>query len=465
MRPTSARRLLFISQVYVPDPASVGQHMADAAEAMAARGSHVVVLTSARGYEDPGIKYPRHECLAGVDVVRLPLASFGKRTLAHRVLGQGLFLLQVIVRGLFVRRLTGLVVSTSPPMASFAAVVIGFIRRVPITYWLADLNPDQLIVLGKASPRSPLVLAMKWLNRRILSRAADVVVNDRFMAERIEKQYHVNGRVEILPPWPHHEALNETSPADNPFRLKHNPSERFVVMYSGNHSPASPVTTLLQAALRMRDDPRFLFMFIGGGLGKHEVDAAIAADRLTNVTSLPYQPLDQIKFSLSAADLHVVTLGEHMPGIVHPCKIYGAMAVGRPILLIGPRPSHAADLIDRYQIGWQVDQGDISGTITAIRHASSLPSAARAEVGERARAAVRDRYSKARLRDAFCDVIERHAAPKARRGSGSRFAVGNCSESTARDSSVDSTADSRPGGFDRREPSRPEQRELQPLSQ
>ena len=48
--------LLVLSQVYVPDPASVGQHMADAAQSMAARGYDVRVLTSGRGYDDPSVK-------------------------------------------------------------------------------------------------------------------------------------------------------------------------------------------------------------------------------------------------------------------------------------------------------------------------------------------------------------------------------------------------------------------------
>ena len=48
---------LIISQVYVPDPASVGQHVADAAAEMAGRDYHVIVYASARGYDDPGKKY------------------------------------------------------------------------------------------------------------------------------------------------------------------------------------------------------------------------------------------------------------------------------------------------------------------------------------------------------------------------------------------------------------------------
>jgi glycosyltransferase involved in cell wall biosynthesis len=404
--------LLVISQVYVPDPASVGQHVADVAEAMAGRGYDVRVLTSARGYENPQARYPRREQRGGVDVRRLPWSSFGKKSLVHRVIGQSLFLVQVIRHGLFARRLAGILVSTSPPMASFAAVVIGTVRRVPITYWLMDLNPDQLIALCRASSGSVPVRAMRWLNRRIFARAATVIVLDRFMAERVERQYRVGGRLEVLPPWPHEESLADVPRDANPFVAEHQLADRFVVMYSGNHSLASPLATLLTAAQVLRDDPRFVFLFIGGGHGKRVVEQMIAAHRPANIVSLPYQPLERIKFSLSAADLHVVTLGDDMAGIIHPCKIYGAMAVGRPVLFIGPRPSHAAELIERHEIGWQVAHGDVDGAVAALNEIAALPPAARAAIGQRARQAVAVHYSKQALCAAFCDAVERSLVSK-----------------------------------------------------
>ena len=74
------KTLLILSQVYPPDPTSVGQHIADVAVAMVKRGYRVVVITSARGYDDPSIKYPRRETVDGVEIRRLALSSFGKKS-------------------------------------------------------------------------------------------------------------------------------------------------------------------------------------------------------------------------------------------------------------------------------------------------------------------------------------------------------------------------------------------------
>ena len=271
---------LILSQVYVPDPASVGQHVADAAAEMARRGWKVRVLTANRGYDDPSKKYKSRETIDGVEIRRLPLSSFGKRSIPIRLLGAASFMMQSLLRGLFTPDLAGILVSTSPPMCSIAGVIISWFRGVPIKYWVMDINPDQMIAMGKAKPTSLPVKIFNWINRRILGRASDVIALDRFMAESVRKKLNVEKKLTILPPWPHEDHLDIVPHESNPFRAKHDLARKFVIMYSGNHSIASPLTTILDAASRLRDQNNLVFMFIGGGLGKKEVEEAIAG-RLT----------------------------------------------------------------------------------------------------------------------------------------------------------------------------------------
>src|SRR5439155_2433474 len=41
--------------------------------------------------------------------------------------------------------------------------------------------------------------------------------------------------------------------------------DKFVVMYSGNHSPCHPLDTLLEAARRLEKERDIVFCFVGGG--------------------------------------------------------------------------------------------------------------------------------------------------------------------------------------------------------
>jgi len=185
---SAGKTLLVISQVYAPDPAAVGQQVTDAAEEMVRRGWRVVVYTSARGYDDPRNRYPRRERRNGVEVRRLPLSSFGKRSIAIRLVAQCLFMIQAVGRGLWTGDLGLVLVSTSPPFAGLGGSIVSFLRRVPLVWWVMDLNPDQMIVAGKIGPRSVFARVFDWINRVTLRQARDVVDRDRMHGRQSRRE-------------------------------------------------------------------------------------------------------------------------------------------------------------------------------------------------------------------------------------------------------------------------------------
>ena len=176
-----------------------------------------------------------------------------------------------------------------------------------------------------------------------------------------------------------------------------------MIMYSGNHGPSSPLTTILDAAKRLKDDPRLVFMFVGGGLGKQEIDEAAGG----NIISLPYQPRSELQNSLSAADVHVVTVGDAVPGIVHPSKVYGAMAVGRPILLVGPPENHVADILAEHDIGWHVRHGDVDAAERVLLEIAAMPVEELEEKGRRAYDAIVAQGGRSVAVGRVADVMER----------------------------------------------------------
>jgi colanic acid biosynthesis glycosyl transferase WcaI len=288
-------------------------------------------------------------------------------------------------------------------MASLGALVVGALRKARVKYWVMDVNPDQIVALGMARQGSTSVRGFEWLNRRMLERADDVVVLDRFMAERINRKHDVSEKLTVLPPWPAEDPDEVVSHGENPFRGKHVPDGRTVLMYSGNHGPSNPLTTILEAAKRVTDDPRLLFMFVGGGVGKDEVERMSGP----NVVSLPYQPQEDLRFSLAAADVHIVTVGDVIPGIVHPSKVYGAMAMARPILLVGPDENHVADILRDHHIGWHVNHGDVDGAVRVLRKIAAMPPSVLSEMGARAREVMTSRGGKQGSVAKLCDVLER----------------------------------------------------------
>lgn len=398
--------IVIISQVYVPDPAAVGQHIADVAEELVRRGRRVVVYTASRGYDDPSMRFPLRETRAGVIVRRCPLSSFGKKSLGVRLVAQTLFVAQATIRALLTRGVGVVLVSTSPPFAGIAGAIVARLRRVPMLWWVMDLNPDQMVLAGRLRDTSLAARVFDWMNRVTLDAASLVVALDRFIAARVLAKRDVQHKLRILPPWAHAHGSDRVSHADNPFRHEHGLDGRFVVMYSGNAGFSSPLDTLLAAAGNLEADDRIRFMFIGGGVVKREIDTLIASTRPPNMATLPYQPLDRIRYSLSAADVHVVSTAKEGVGVVHPCKIYGAMALGKPVLAFAPRDSFISDIFEKHRCGWLVEHGDVPAAIRAIRAAADMTAEELEAIGARAVLAVETEFSPPALRAAFCDLVE-----------------------------------------------------------
>lgn len=423
------KKFLIITQVFRPDPAAVGQYFDEAAQAIAGKGAEVTILTANRGYDNPKEKFAAIEACKGIQIQRLPLSSFGKASIPLRIFAQLSFLVQCILRGLFARKLTDLLVSTSPPMAAITAVIIGFFRpKLKVHYWVMDINPDQAIALGTFSPKHPLVQALNWLNRRILKRADSIIVLDRFMQARLERKLKrpaedLRSPIQVIPLWPMDDYLETVAHSENSFRKEHGWEDKFVVMHSGNHSLVHPLDTILDAADALKGDPRFVFVFIGGGRGKEIVDARLREQpsAASNIISLPYQPLGQIRYSLSAADLHIVSLGNEMSGIVHPCKIYGILSIGRPVLSLGPKESYLNNIIEAKgiglkteltgaeitRIGWSVMHGNVEDTTAALKAAISQTQKEREAICLRAQEKAFDEFGRNNLILKFLDTIVR----------------------------------------------------------
>ncbi|NCG09022.1 MAG: glycosyltransferase [Verrucomicrobia bacterium] len=407
------KRFLIITQGFPPDPAAVGQYLNEAALALVEDGNDVEVLTAIRGYDNPAQVFEAEEVRSGIRIRRLKFASLGKANLTIRIFAQLSFTIQCILRGLFTPKLTALLVSTSPPMAAICAVILGCLRpRLKVHYWVMDINPDQAVAIGKFGERHPLVLAMNWLNRRILKRADSVITLDRFMKARLEQKLNspedeLRSAIQVIPPWPMDDHIEPVAHAENPFRNAQGWKDKFVVMYSGNHSIVHPLDTILDAAEQLADDPRFIFVFIGGGKGKERVDYRIAAENhiTDNLVSLPYQSLDQIRYTLSAADLHLVSLGENMSGIVHPCKVYGALANGRPVLALGPPESYLNDIIETESFGLSIEHGDVDAAVIALKRTADQSEGERAAMQTRASEVVQTNFDRTKLINDFLKSV------------------------------------------------------------
>jgi glycosyltransferase involved in cell wall biosynthesis len=367
-------KVLLLNQCFYPDVVSTAQHLTDLATALASRGHDVTVIASDRGYDDPTRRFVRREKWNDIEIIRIRTLSLGKGAKWRRAFNFGSFLLLCGLRLLALPRFDVVVALTSPPLISFLATLFVKLRGGSLYSWVMDLNPDEAIAAGWLEEHSATSRFLQRLSTYSFQSATRTIVLDRFMKDRVVANGVDPDRVVSIPPWSHDDNVNYSQTGREAFRQTHGFEDKFVVMYSGNHSPCHPLDTLLHAAHKLKARSEIVFCFIGGGSEQVKVREFATYYELHNVHCLPYQPLSDLSNSLSAADLHVVVMGEKFVGIVHPCKIYNIMTVGAPALYIGPTPSHITDMATQHSKFFLTRHGDGEGVTAAILEATQLGS-------------------------------------------------------------------------------------------
>jgi colanic acid biosynthesis glycosyl transferase WcaI len=338
-------KILFLNQAFYPDVVSSGQHASDLAAHLAAEGHEVLAVVSDRAYDDPAKSFPREETWKGVRIRRITTGKLGKKAPWRRAVDFAIFLICLAWRLVRLPRYDVVVALTTPPLIGFLAALFVRLKGGRLVYWVLDLNPDQAIAAGLLKENSSLAKVFGWMLKYTLRHSSRVVVLDRFMRTRALQRGARPETVEIIPPWSHEVAIRFDQAQRDAFRARHGMADKFVVMYSGNHSPCHPLSPVLEAARSLASNPEIVFYFIGGGSEQPKVKAFAEEHALSNIKCLPYQPIEEISGSLAAADLHVVVTGSPFVGIIHPCKIYNVLALGLPVLYIGPPEGHIPDLV------------------------------------------------------------------------------------------------------------------------
>jgi glycosyltransferase involved in cell wall biosynthesis len=74
---------------------------------------------------------------------------------------------------------------------------------------------------------------------------------------------------------------------------------------------------------------------------------------------------------LSAADVHISCLLPTLEGLIVPSKLYGILAAGRPVIVIGDPDGEQARLVRGAHCGSVIAPGDARGLVDELRRMRS----------------------------------------------------------------------------------------------
>jgi glycosyltransferase involved in cell wall biosynthesis len=377
-------RILLLTQAFYPDTVSVSQHAEDLAIELAQSGYEMDVYTSRYTYEqnhDLGEKFINYK---GVNVYRLRPTKFSKKSYVGRIINFLTFNIVLFLKILFSKKgkYDMIIGMTLPPFISTIGAFCAKIKKAKFCFWMMDVQPGISIGSGLFKKESLIARTMQSAANYIGHNSDVIFALDRFMKDHLIEEGIEADKIKVVPVWPSMSKVYEGSRLENPFRIEHGFGDKIVIMYSGNHAVMHPLDTILDVALELKEDSRFLFVFIGGGVRVKDVTDFKALHGLENIKQLPFQPREIIHQSLGSADLQLVILGEGQVGYTHPNKVYGAIFIGKPIIYIGPSESHVTDITKSIDGNIEVEQGQVKELKESLQHFAELGEVHWSKVGQ-----------------------------------------------------------------------------------
>jgi len=393
-------RILFLTENFPPETNAAATRVSERALYWLKAGHEVTVLTCAPNFPGgklfPGWKNRWHavEDMNGMRVVRVKTYIAANEGFARRIFDFVSFMATAYFAGLFEQR-PDVVVATSPQF--FAAVggwALGATRRVPFVFELGDLWPRSITAVGAMKDS----LAIRWLEKLELflyRRSAAVVALTRAFKADLTRRGIPPEKIAVV--------INGVDlpryaprPRDEELETAWGLRDHFVIGYVGTHGMAHGLINVLDAAEKLRDHPRIRFLLVGAGAERQMLMDEARRRDLNNVVFGPAQPKEMMPRVWSLCDVALIHLKDS-PAFaeVIPSKIFEAMGMGLPLLLVAP-PGEASHIVEADGAGLFVPAADPQGLAEAARRLESD-------------AGLRDELARASLASAPLHTRERQA--------------------------------------------------------
>lgn len=321
--------------------------------------------------------------------IRLPKVDKGNKLSRLRYIAAYFFYANVMV--LRQKKLSFIYTISQPPILGGLIGTIGkLFKRAKHIYNIQDFNPEQAEAVGYTK-RKLLFRAARWMDTLNCRWADHIITVGQDMQQTLLHRF-ANLPVtdnSVINNWTNEQdivPLTKQHPKVAEFIERNGWQDKFIVMYSGNVGLYYDLENLIHITKKLRDIKDLVFVFIGEGAVKKGMQTFVDENELSQVYFLPFQPFDQLKYSLNAADVHLVVNQKGIKGVSVPSKIYGVMAAGKAVMGVLESGSEAERLIEESQCGVLAEPQQYEEIERQLRYLYNLSSSEITAYGARGRA-------------------------------------------------------------------------------
>ena len=400
--------ILFFNRSFYPDIEATGQLLTELCEELTKHGHNITVIAGKPYYhnQNNSFFFLRTEIYKDITIIRTGGTTLSKESLFKRIINLFFYFLFAFCGGFTLKKRPDIVISlTDPPVISLLGILFSKIYKAKFIYYCNDIYPDIGIITGKL--KNPFLnFLLQKSNMLSFTLADKIICIGESMKKRIIQKGIREDKISVIHNWVDTEKIYEVKKEDNSFINEYKLENKFIVMYSGNLGLTQNLEELLKVVQYFQNRTDIKFLFIGEGAYKKRLMTFAQNSNLTNLDFLPYQPKEKLKFSLSAANIHLVPFQKGLTGVLVPSKIYGILACGKPFVAWVDKESEIYEIAHDFKCGITVPPGDIRNTVRAINWALTHRELLK-EMGERGKKVVKKHFDKEISTNGFIKELEK----------------------------------------------------------
>lgn len=348
-------KILIHTDEYYPTAQACAYRMQVLADAFIAQGNEVIVITSSSNLNTNSLSGRCEKILYA------PTIKMTKKTTIMRLLNN----LSFAVSSVFMALKTGnadVVIATSPPpLISISGWLIAKLKRAKLVYDVRDIWPDVAIEMGSFSGNSIYSKVFGLIANFMYKHAEWITTVSPGKVKKIEshlKRLEFNslacGKIKQVPNGFDESILNNN--IDEMLVEKYHLYEKFTCVYIGNIGLAQGLGCLLDVA-EQSNYKNVQFLIFGKGAEKDFLEKNANDRNLKNVHFCGILPHDKVFTILSKAKISFIPLKNSNMKDSVPTKIYEALGIGCPVLLVAEGDS--CEIVNESKLGKCVSPDDL----------------------------------------------------------------------------------------------------------
>ncbi|MDX1628075.1 MAG: glycosyltransferase family 4 protein [Fulvivirga sp.] len=280
-----------------------------------------------------------------------------------------LFSLHFFLYVIFSGRKKSILLASNPPFVFFVAWLVKIIKGCNYYLLVYDLYPDVIYNMGFLSEKNVSMRLWNKLNKPVFNKSNLIFTISDGLKDLIKARTSTS--IKVINNWGDNNHLKPLPKSQNWFAKKYDSINKLTLMYSGNFGLTHGLEAILKVSRKLNNNPNIQFFLIGEGSKKKRIVGEIKKYHLDKVNVLPFQPYENLQYTLTTADFGIVMLDERAENVSVPSKTYYLLAAGCALLCIASPDSELGKIVKKYKIGVVFRPNEIDEIVKFIQNVTT----------------------------------------------------------------------------------------------